>query len=212
MIERRQLNYFSRPDFLRYDVRGGVLRSPGGTRMLAVSRSFLRGFVAACLHEAGPATGLILRRCGEFLGSRMARRMDAELGQAAGISLRDRTMAEFDALVRDLWFAYGLGEIDVDWSRGQHGFLAIQLIDSPTRDLGDNTLTGDPLLCGLLGGLFGGFGDVALRCVHTGELAQDTRAGSSFIVAPDAMVKQVEDLRSVDTPHAEIVASLSQPT
>lgn len=210
MIERRQLNYFSRPDFLRYDVRGGLLHSPGGTRMLAVSRSFLKGFVSACLHEAGPATALILRRCGEFLGNRLARRIDAELGQYAGVSLRDRSMAEFDVLVRDLWFAYGLGEIEVDWSRGQHGFLAVQLLDSPTRDLGESALPGDPLLCGLLGGLLGGFGDVALRSVHTGDTREDSRVGASFIVAPEAMLKQVEDLRSNDAPHAEIVATLSQ--
>ena len=44
MSERRALNYFTSPDFVKLDVKTGVIRSRGGTRMIAVNEDFLRGF------------------------------------------------------------------------------------------------------------------------------------------------------------------------
>jgi hypothetical protein len=32
-------------------------------------------------------------------------------------------MIEFDALLRDLWRGCGYGALDVDWARGERGFL-----------------------------------------------------------------------------------------
>ena len=64
----RPLNYFSHPAFLQVDLKAGVLRSRGGARLIGVNEDFLRGFVLACEHEVGPATPLILRRCGQRFG------------------------------------------------------------------------------------------------------------------------------------------------
>jgi len=210
MTERRELNFFTHPSFLNLDVRAGVLRSRGGTRMLLISDDFLRGFVAACEHETGPAASLVLRRCGEFFGARLARRLEAEVGQFSGVSLRDRRMVELDVLIRDLWRGCGLGAIEVDWSCGEFGFLAIRLAQSPMQDIGPSGHVGDDMFCGVLGGFFGEFSEADLRCVQTGDLRLGDREGTTFIVAPFAIAKRIEGMRANQARHAEIVASLRQ--
>jgi hypothetical protein len=208
MNERRELNYFRHRDFLRLDVQAGVLRSRGGTRFLAINEDFLRGFVAACEHETGPAAALVLRRCGEFFGARLARRFEAELGQYAGVSVRDRPMIEFDALIRDLWRGCGLGDVHVDWARGERGFLAIRLIDSPMQDIGPSGHVGDDMFCGVFAGFFGEFCDTEMRCVQTGDVRLGDRDGTTFIVAPFEVAKRVEGMRANRVRHSEIVEAL----
>lgn len=211
MSERRELNYFTHPEFVALDVKAGVLRSRGGTRMLAVGEDFLRGFVAACEHETGPAAPMVLRRCGEFFGQRLARRFEAELGQFSGVSVRDRKMAEFDLLIRDMWAGCGLGKIAVDWSMGQHGFLPVELVDSPMQDIGPSGHVGDDMFTGIIGGFIGSFCDAEMRCVQTGDARLGDRDGTTFIVAPFEIAKRVEGLKANRAPHREIVAALQQP-
>jgi hypothetical protein len=210
MTGQRALNYYTHPSFMRLDVRAGVLRSRGGTRMLVVNDDFLRGFVAACEYETGPAAGLVLRRCGEFYGARLARRFEAEIGQYAGMSVRDRPMAEFDALIRDLWNGCGLGVVDIDWRHGEHGFLAISLGDSPMQDIGPSGHVGDEMFCGIFGGFFGAFCDADVRCVQTGDVRLGDRDGTTFIIAPFAIAKRIEGLRANRMRHAEIVEALAR--
>ena len=209
MNERRALNYFTHPDFLRFDVKAGVLRSRGGTRFVAVNEDFLRGFVAACEHEAGPAAALVLRRCGEFFGARLARRFEAEISQFAGVSLRDRPMAEFDQLIRDLWHGCGFGDVEVEWARGERGFLAVRLIDSPMQDIGPSGHVGDDMFCGILAGFFGEFCDAELRCVQTGDLRLGDREGTTFVVAAAEVARRVEGMRANKQVHSAIVKALS---
>ncbi len=208
MTERSNLNYFTSANFLDFDVKTGVLRSRGGTRMLAVNEDFLRGFVTACEHETGPAAGLVLRRCGEFFGQRLARRFEAELGQFAGVSLRDRKMAEFDILVRDLWNGCGLGRLTVDWDRGQYGFLPVRLADSPMQDIGPSGHVGDDMFAGILCGFFSGFCDADMRTIQTGDARLGDREGTTFIVASVEVARRVEGMRASKQGHGEIVAAL----
>ena len=210
MSERHELNYFTHPAYLRLDVKAGVLRSRGGTRMLVVNDDFLHGFVTACEHEAGPAATLILRRCGEFFGGRLARRFEAELGSFAGVSLRDRRMVELDALIRDLWCGCGLGEVEIDWSAGEHGFLPIRLKDSPMQDIGPSGHVGDDMFCGIFGGFFAEFCGSDMRCVQTGDARLGDRDGTTCIVAPFEIARRIEGLRANRSRHADVVAALRQ--
>ena len=209
MTERSNLNYFTSPNFLKFNVKTGVLRSRGGTRMLAVNEDFLRGFVTACEHETGPAASLVLRRCGEFFGQRLARRFEAELGQFAGVSLRDRKMAEFDVLVRDLWNGCGLGRLEVEWDHGQHGFLPVRLADSPMQDIGPSGHVGDDMFAGVLCGFFSGFCDADMRTIQTGDARLGDREGTTFIVASAEVARRAEGMRTNKQSHAQIVLALA---
>lgn len=211
MITRRQdLNYFTSPAFLRLDAARGVLSSRGGTRMIAISDDYLQGFVAACEHEAGSAAPYILRRCGRFFGERLARRFEAELAAFAGASIRDRTMNEFNALVRDLWRGCGLGELTIDWSRGEHGLVPVRLEASPMQDIGPSGHVGDDLFTGILEGFFTSFCDGEMRCVQTGDQRLGDREGTTFVLAPFELAKRIEEMVADKTPHGAIVETLSR--
>lgn len=210
MNQRHDLNYFSSPEFLRLDVTAGVLRSRGGTRMLGVSEDFLRGFVVACEHETGPASRLVLRRCGEFFGQRLARRFEAELGQFASMSLRDRSMTEFAVLIADMWQACGMGRISIDWSCGRHGFLAVELADSPMQDIGPSGHVGDDMFVGIIGGFLGSFAEAELQCIQSGDTRLGDREGTTFIVGSPEVTRRAEGLRAAGSSHAQILAALAE--
>lgn len=205
----RPLNYFSNRNFLSCDLKSGVLRSRGGTRMIGVNDDFLRGFVLACEHETGPATALILRRCGQFFGQRLGRRFEQELGSYLASPLRDRPMQEFDLLLRDLWRGTGLGEITIDWASGQHGFLSVSLDGSPMQDIGPKGHVADDMFCGAVEGLFAHFTSGSLSCFQTGDARLGDKGGTTFILASPELLPRLQGLVAAKTPHAQIVAQLS---
>lgn len=208
MSERRDLNYFTHPSFLRLDVAAGILRSRGGTRLVGISDDFLRGFVLALEHETETATPHILKRCGVFFGERLARRFEQELSAYAGVSLRDRPMLEFEALLCDLWQGTGLGALSVDFSRGAQGFLPVKLENSPMQDIGPKGHVADDLLCGILEGFVGHFAERGLRCKQTGDVRVGDKEGTTFILTSEDTMPQVEALVQQRQRHSQIVARL----
>jgi len=208
MTPLRPLNYFSSSTFLHTDLKAGVLRSRGGTRLVGISEDFLRGFVLACEHEAGPATVLILRRCGRRFGSRLAMRCESETSSYRGQSLRDFNMGEFDVIVRDMWHGFGLGEISIDWACGKHGFLPVKLTDSPMQDIGPKGHVADDMFCGIVEGFIGYFSADSLTCVQTGDARLGSKEGTTFILAGPELLPRVESLLAAKTAHSAIVSQI----
>ncbi len=205
----RPLNYFSSPQYVTSDLKAGVLRSRGGTRLIGVSEDFLRGFVVACEHETGPATALVLRRCGQFFGARLARRCEDEISSYLGRSLRDGVMTEFEVIVQDLWTASGLGELRIDWSRGQSGFLAAKLVNSPMQDIGPKGHVADDMFEGVIEGFVSHFAGDDFICIQTGDVRLGDREGTTFVLVPRDWVPRVRTLLSSKTPHSQVVTQLS---
>ncbi|MEL6545828.1 MAG: hypothetical protein AAFQ82_14445 [Myxococcota bacterium] len=207
-MKRQILNYFTHPSFLDFDQKQGVLRTRGGTRLCVVNEDFLRGFVNAVEHETGQATPIILRRCGKFFGERLARRFETELTEFSGVSMRDRAMYEFSALVQDMWLGCGMGEITVQWEMGQHGFLPIVLQGDPMVEIDAGNQTMDDLFAGILEGFIGHFAGGELHCVQTGDERIGSADGTTFVVANQELAKKVEPLVKDKTTHSEIVRQL----
>lgn len=205
----RPLNYFTNARFLRCDLKAGVLRSQGGTRLIGINEDFLRGFVTACEHEAGPATALILRRCGRRFGVRLAARCERELSSYLGRSLRDCTMGEFDVMVQDLWRGCGLGDISIGWGFGQHGFIAVKLTNSPMQDIGAKGHVSDDMFCGIIEGFIEHFASGSLRCIQTGDVRLGSKDGTTFILIGAELQPRLEELVERKLSQAEIVARLS---
>jgi predicted hydrocarbon binding protein len=208
MLNKRRTDYFSR-DFFDLDHRRGVLRSAGGTRLIAITETFLRGFVLALENETGPAAASVLRRCGEYFGQRLARRFEAEIGHYAEISIRDRSMAEFDALVRDLFAGCGFGQLLVSWELGRHGCLALDLEGSPMQDIGPSGHVRDDLFAGTLQGFFGTFCDATMRCVQTADYRRGDKR-TRFVLVPEANVADIEAMLEQGSKHDDVVAYLSR--
>ena len=135
MVEKRNLNFYSHRNGLRLDVRAGVVTNRSGTRLIGVTEDFLRGFVAAIENEVGPATQMILRKCGVVFGKRLAQRFENEISAFAGVAARERPMSEFGTLLCDLWSTYGFGKLSIDWTRGAVGVIPIKLDGSPMQDI-----------------------------------------------------------------------------
>ncbi|MBL9008306.1 MAG: hypothetical protein JNJ46_28860 [Myxococcales bacterium] len=205
----RPLNYFSSPQFVRSDLKAGVLRSRGGTRLIGISEDFLRGFVVACEHETGPATSLVLRRCGRFFGARLARRCEDEISSYLGRSLRDGTMSEFEVVLQDLWTACGMGELRIDWSRGQFGFLSAKLVNSPMQDIGPKGHVADDMFEGVIEGFIDHFAGDDFTCIQTGDVRLGDREGTTFVLVPRDWVSRVRTLLAGKTAHSQLVAQLS---
>ena len=205
----RSLNYFSSPSFVQSDLKSGVLRTRLGTRLVGIGEDFLRGFVTACEHETGPATVLILRRCGRRFGARLAQRYEDELTRHFGRSVRDLSMGEFDVLVRDLWRGSGLGDIHISWEHGQYGFLPVKLVGSPMQDIGPKGHVADDMFCGVIEGFVGHFAAGALLCVQTGDVRLGSKEGTTFIVAGAELMPRIEPLVSDHAAHSAIVAALT---
>lgn len=205
----RPLNYFTSPAFLKTDLKAGVLRSRGGTRLVGISEDFLRGFVIACEHETGSATSMILRRCGHFFGVRLAKRCEQELGQYLGRSLRDGTMGEFDVLIKDLWSGFGLGDLSIDWSRAQGGVLPVKLAGSPMQDIGPKGHVADDMFCGVIEGFVNHFASDELTCVQTGDVRLGDKEGTTFVLIGAELVARVQAMVAAKTPHGQLVAQLS---
>lgn len=202
------LNYFTSPSFLRADVQAGVVRSRGGTRLVGLSADFLRGFVRACEHEAGSATQVILRRCGLFYGARLARRIEAELNAHLTAPLRDCQMLEFDGLLKDLWVGLGMGEVEIGWAHGQHGFVPVSLVNSPLQDIGPKGHVADDTFCGLFEGFLGHFADEGLTCLQTGDLRLGDKSGTTFVLAVPDVLPRLQSLIRAKLAHPQIVAQL----
>lgn len=205
----RPLNYFSSAAFLRCDLKAGVLRSRGGTRLVGINEDFLRGFVMACEHETGPATTLILRRCGRSFGVRLAARCERELSSYLGRSLRDCTMGELDALVQDLWRGCGLGDIAFGWGFARHGFISVKLTNSPMQDIGVKGHVSDDMFCGIIEGFIDHFASGSLRCIQTGDLRLGSKDGTTFILVGSELLPRLEELIERKLSQTEIVARLS---
>lgn len=205
MTQRPQLGYFTHPSFLAFESSKGVLSSRGGTRLVGVSDDFLRGFVLACEYEAGDATKTILRSCGRFYGSRLAARIEAELGTFAGSPLRDRPMAHFEALIIDLFSGLGMGQIQIDFAAGRYGILPVSLQNSPMQDIGPKGHVADDLFCGLLEGFFSCFAGDDIVCIQTGDLRLGSKDGTTFLLAFPDQVKRVSELIASKLSHAQVV-------
>ncbi len=208
MFAREGVTLFSRPDFLTFEVKAGTLHSPSGTRMLAVNEDFLRGFVAALDFETGEAASGILRKCGLFFGRRLAQRFEAEVSAWTQHPVRDRPMAEYAALVVDLFKGCGLGEISFDFSHGERGFIGVHLKNSPMQDLGPRGHVGDDLFCGLFEGFFLAFTDSGLTCLQTGDVRLGNREGTTFVLGFDEAVARAKALLADHQPHSVIIATL----
>ncbi|MBL8633240.1 MAG: hypothetical protein JNM40_08435 [Myxococcales bacterium] len=208
MLEKRNLNIYSHAGRLKLDTRKGVVSNQSGTRLVAVSEDFLRGFVAAIENEVGPATKMLLRKCGFVFGERLARRFESEVSSYAGTSLTERPISEFGGLLLDLWVTYGYGDLQVDWKHGPSGFLPVRIVGSPMQDIGPKGHVSDDLFAGVLQGFFSHFIEPNIRVIQSGDVRLGSKDGTTFIITTDQHAKRVEQMVSDRTPHNQIVTRL----
>ncbi|MEM6533097.1 MAG: hypothetical protein AAF654_10755 [Myxococcota bacterium] len=205
------LSYFARPDSINFDIAAGVLRTARGTRLCGVNHDFLRGFVGACVHEAGPAAFGIVASCGRHFGRRLASRVEDELGAELGRSIRTLVMHEFDGVLRQLWRTFGMGEVEFDWATGQSsGSIPVTLRHSPALGIQIEEDRRDALMTGLLEGFVNHFTDTPLTCVQTLVSKGPAETEECFVLVPGEAAENVRGWVTAGAPHEIVVERLAR--
>ncbi|MEL6543103.1 MAG: hypothetical protein AAFQ82_00655 [Myxococcota bacterium] len=203
------LNYFSNPKTISFDMETGVLQTKGGTRLCAVNRDFLRGFVGACVHEAGPAAHEIFLSCGRHFGKRLAARMEKEIGEHAKRSVREFEMYQFDGVLREMWRAFGMGDVEFDWKRGRElGAIPVSLSHSPMLGVHIEEDKRDAMMAGLLEGFVNHFSAVELTCIQTLSSTQSNETEEKFVLVQSKHAKTVSEWVGANQSHHEVLSKL----
>ncbi|MEM6731683.1 MAG: hypothetical protein AAF658_09010 [Myxococcota bacterium] len=207
---KRHLNFFSHPSYVSFDTKAGVLTTRGGTRLCALNEDFLRGFFGSCEHETGPAAGAILKRCGVVFGGRLANRFETEISQFADVSVRDRAMYEFDTLLRDIWSAYGMGTLSIDWDT-QRGasYVSVTLRNSPVLDIKLQDREHDDLMAGVLEGFFNHFSPKPVECVQTTFASNMAEDETRFVVIEASAANEVRNRVERGETHDAVITKLA---
>lgn len=204
-------NYFTQ-DYLATDVKTGVTRNRGGTRMLALTDDFLLGLHTALTQECGPAADEVFRSCGRTFGAQLARKLSAELQQFYGKPLTEFPMAMFEACLKQAFGRHGWGDVAFDFTRHDKGVVVVDLKSAVFADLlPAQERPADPLMAGVLAGMFSSFAGRSLGCLQT-QCSGRGDGVSRFVLTDAARIDGVAELAAAGKPHDEILAALERST
>ncbi|PKL77220.1 MAG: hypothetical protein CVV27_06270 [Candidatus Melainabacteria bacterium HGW-Melainabacteria-1] len=214
-------NYFG-PEYLNFDVKGGMLNNTGGTRLIALSEDFLLGFRKALLEETGQAHHVVFETCGRTWGENLARRLEREISAYYEQPFRELPMSMFTLMLQECWIRHGWGELSVGWEAGhQDGLFAIKIENpafsaifssSPDPDAPAGTPFDDDVFTGLLASLFTRFAARELQCIQIGhqrKTEQDPLTSYFVVGVPERLKPTAEWVRS-GLSHEEIMSRLQE--
>ena len=203
----RLLNgYYSRPDYFAADVEKGTIRTPGGTRICALTDDFLRGFRAAVQFECGKASDRIFKKCGVRWGKTFIERFEREMSDYFGVPAREMSAGLIERTLDEAFRAHGYGKLSIDWGEYDAGLVQVTLSDSTMPAVvGESDKPTDALMCGFFAAVFGHFAETELDCVQTECPSRGAPAGK-FLVGLSARLSGVPKLVADRLSHAVIVA------
>ncbi len=211
MVEMKMTaNYYGSRDYARTDVKRGVTRNRGGTRILSLTSDFLIGLRNALVFECGSAADIVMKSAGKRWGRTFAARMSRELEQYYGLPVEELPLAVFQGCLVEAFNVHGLGKLTVDIDLYTKG-LIVCIVENPIY-AGMVETSGQPadiMLAGILAGMVSHFSGRELDCFQTqcqGLGAPDSR----FIITLPERLGMAEAWRNEGKTHAEIVAALAQ--
>jgi predicted hydrocarbon binding protein len=201
-------NYFAEGDYINTDVRTGVMRNRAGTRMLALTDDFLNGLRNALETECGPAAALVLKACGRSWGKQYAERFTRELEDHYQAELKQFPLPFFETCLGESFSHHGWGKVRLHLERYAKGILVVSVQNAILGSLaGRSDKPADPLLAGVLAGMFSHFAGRELDCVQTQCVACGAEE-SRFILTSPTRAAAVADWPERGRGHDEIVAHL----
>lgn len=211
MLElKSSASYFGGRDYVKTDVRRGVARNRGGTRILSLTSDFLIGLRNALVFECGKAADVVMKSAGKRWGKSFATRLGKELGPYYGMALEDMPLAVFTGCLVESFNAHGLGKLTVDVSLYDKGVF-VCTVENPMyaglQDTGGQPA--DPLLAGILAGVFSQLAGRELDCVQT-QCQNCGAPDSRFVISLEDRLALVEKWRNEGRSHAELVAAVAQ--
>ncbi|QJW97811.1 V4R domain-containing protein [Frigoriglobus tundricola] len=209
-------NIYARPDYFTTDVTRGATRTPGGTRICALTSDFLLGFRDALVYECGGAFKGVMKSCGRRWGKTFVARFEKELLALYQTPVKDLPAGVVHACLADAFAYHGWGRLTLDLSGAADGVLVAEIGDSVMPALvRESDRPVDHLMAGLLAAVFGHFAGAPLECVQT-DCPTRGGAASRFVIAAPERVAQVEawlDAAPADAPltHDAVLRKLTHP-
>lgn len=202
-------NYYAEGLYCQTDVRRGVTRTRGGTRLLALTADFLVGFRRAVIDECGPAADTVFASCGRKWGGFLARRFEAEMSAFHGRPLAEMSLAKVQALLADLFSHHGWGIVRLDLTRHEQGLVVVTADDPIFAAVsGPSDKPVDSLLAGVLAGFLSGLFGRDLDCVQTACKARGEPA-SRFVVGLATRLTGARGWVESGKTHDQVVAELA---
>jgi predicted hydrocarbon binding protein len=202
-------NYYS-DDYLETNVRTGVTQNRAGTRLLALSSDFLIGLHQALTMECGEAAHTVFRTCGKSWGRQFGVKFEQELTQFYGRNLREFPVMLFEACLKEAFSRHGWGQVEVDYSHYEHGVIVVDLPSSIYVDLlGRQATEGDPLMMGLLAGLFSHLSGQNLEALQTQNKAKGEGANRYILTLP-YRIQAAQQWLDQGKKHEDILAALER--
>lgn len=165
---RLQGNYFAASRYCHTDVRRGWTENRLGTRIIALSEDFLRGFRTAVIDECGPAADVVFKSVGRRWGELLAKRFEKEMTAFYGLPLREFIVAMFQACLTELFSHHDWGKLKLDLSRHDRGLILVHLENAIMGDLvsqADRPV--DTMFAGIFAGFFSYLAGQPLDCIQT---------------------------------------------
>lgn len=201
-------NYFAQDLYVRGSTELGLLENRRGDRLLAIPEPLLQAIYAGLEKETGQASRLVLYNCGRWWGKNFYARFCEELADYYNQPLANLSMAEFLQSLQQCWKTHGWGQINLDMTYRDQGFLVVEIHQSPFTAAAPSSQTpsGD-LERGILEIFFTQMTGRELTCVQT-SCTTKGEDGNRFILGLEKRLQSVNGLVANGQAHASIMQTL----
>ncbi|NEQ95629.1 MAG: 4-vinyl reductase [Cyanothece sp. SIO2G6] len=206
--ERIPSDYFANEFYVKGDIELGLLENRQGNRLIAIPETLIQGIYAGLEQEIGQNTNLVLFNCGRWWGKNLYTRFCDEVTDYYQVAVADMTMVEFMHCLRQCWATHGWGQLDLDQTYQQQGFLVISVTNSPfAKQAANSTRPACALEAGVLSVFFSQLTSRELHCVQTTCESMGADC-NRFILGLQKRLSPVEALVSEGMEHKAIMEQL----
>jgi hypothetical protein len=187
-------DYFAEDRYLTADAAAGLLRDPAGTPMLVLPQSWLISLHEVLTAECGPVADKLLAATGHTWGQALALRLQRELSEYYGAPLAEWPFARLETCIASALATQGWGRAELDTSRFDQGVFTMTV---------QQPFTKEPLLAGVLAGMFSALTGQDLDALATGQangaatfvLALRERLARVTVAGHDAVLAEMASIR-----------------
>lgn len=123
-------NYFATEVYVHGALELGLLENRRGERLLALPDTLIRAIYTGLDNETGQAAMLVLYNCGRWWGKNFYTRFCEELTDYHNRPVSSLSMPEFMQALQQCWLTHGWGQIRLDGSYRDQGFLVLNIRES----------------------------------------------------------------------------------
>jgi len=203
-------NYFAPDLYVRGSTELGLLENRRGDRLLAIPEPLLQAIYAGLEKETGQASKLVLYNCGRWWGKNFYARFCEELHDYFNLPMADLSMAEFLQSLQQCWKTHGWGQIHLDVTYRDQGFMVIEIWHSAFTAFAtqSQTASGD-LERGIIEIFFTQLTGRELRCVQTSCTAKGDDC-NRFVIGLEKRLEPVASLLMQGQSHQAVMQTLTQ--